>query len=120
MTRLFLYGTLRRGGSAHHRLAGQRFLGEARTAGGYGLFRLSGYPGLVPVPEHVEGVVGEVWEVDAAALARLDAYEGVSEGLYRRETVPLRAPFDGAGVEAYVYARPVTGRAFLGSEWPLG
>lgn len=119
MTRLFLYGTLRRGGSAHHRMSGQRFLGEARTVGGYGLYRLSGYPGLVAVPEHAAGVVGEVWEVDDAALGALDAYEGVSEGLYRREALPLRPPFDRERVEAYLYAHSVAGRAFLGSAWPL-
>lgn len=120
MIRLFLYGTLRRGGSAHHRMSGQRFLGDARTAPGYGLYRLSGYPGLVAVPDHAEGVVGEVWEVDDAALAALDAYEGVPEGLYRREPLPLLAPFAQDRIEAYVYARSVSGREFLGSAWPLG
>ena len=32
MTTLFVYGTLKRGGSNHAHLAGQKFLGPARTA----------------------------------------------------------------------------------------
>jgi gamma-glutamylcyclotransferase (GGCT)/AIG2-like uncharacterized protein YtfP len=31
-TPLFVYGTLKRGGSNHHQLASQTFLGPARTA----------------------------------------------------------------------------------------
>jgi len=37
MTRIFVYGTLKRGGRNHHFMAGQQFVGEARTAPGYTL-----------------------------------------------------------------------------------
>ena len=114
---LFVYGTLKRGGSNHHHLAGQKFLGAARTAAGFRLFDAGGYPGMVAHAGDRDGVTGEVWAVDAAALARLDELEGTAEGLYRRGPVRLRAPFHRRCVDTYFYGRPVEGRRELGSEW---
>ena len=37
MIRLFVYGTLKRGGSNHAQLAGQKFIAEAHTMPGYTL-----------------------------------------------------------------------------------
>jgi gamma-glutamylcyclotransferase (GGCT)/AIG2-like uncharacterized protein YtfP len=48
MTLVFIYGTLKRGGGNHHLLAGQEFRGPARTAPGFTLYELTGYPGMVP------------------------------------------------------------------------
>lgn len=98
-------------------MAGQCFLGLARTISGYRLYDLGGYPGIVARPDDTTGVVGEVWSVDESALQRLDEFEGVHEGLYRRESVPLLPPFADQSVDAYVSALPPTGRADIGSEW---
>ena len=117
MSLVFVYGTLKRGGSNHTHLAGQAFVGEARTAPGFRLYQLDGYPGMVALAGDHAGVTGEVWSVNAACLAQLDLLEGVAEGLYRREPVPLLAPFAGRSVEAYLYARSVAGRKDLGSTW---
>jgi gamma-glutamylcyclotransferase (GGCT)/AIG2-like uncharacterized protein YtfP len=116
-TLLFVYGTLKRGCSNHRYLAGQHFVGLARTPPGYRLYDLGGYPGIVAKPDDRDGVVGEVWSVDDEALTQLDKFEGVHEGLYRREPMPLVAPFAGQKVEAYVSAFPITGRPDVGSEW---
>lgn len=114
---IFVYGTLKRGGSNHHFLAGQKFLGEARTAPGFRLYALGGFPGMVALPGDREGVTGEVWSVDVAGLVRLDALEGLDEGIYRRATIPLLEPFAGRDIETYFYARSVDGRRDLGSTW---
>jgi gamma-glutamylcyclotransferase (GGCT)/AIG2-like uncharacterized protein YtfP len=114
---LFVYGTLKRGGSNTRQMAGAIFIGEARTVPGYRLFALDGFPSLVPLADDRDGVVGEVWSVTPDALARLDRFEGVHEGLYRREAVPLLPPFAGREVHAYVYPHSVAGRADLGSVW---
>ena len=114
---IFVYGTLKRGCSNHHFLAGQEFVGEARTVRGFRLYELSGFPGMVPRAGDQDGVVGEVWSVDAAALVRLDALEGLAEGMYRRERVPLEPPFSGQDIEGYLYNRNVKGRRDLGSRW---
>lgn len=117
-TLVFVYGTLKRGGANHHRLADQTFVAATRTTPGWTLYALEGYPGMVAAPGDADGVTGELWRVDDTTLAALDEFEGVPEGLYRRERVPLAGPPANAMPEAYVYARSVAGRRRLGSTWP--
>jgi gamma-glutamylcyclotransferase (GGCT)/AIG2-like uncharacterized protein YtfP len=116
-TLLFVYGTLKRGCSNHDQLMGQKFVGNARTPPGYRLYDLGGYPGIAVRPDDSGGVVGEVWSVDDAALKRLDHFEGVHEGLYRRVPLPLRPPFADKSVQAYVSELSVTGRPEVGDCW---
>jgi gamma-glutamylcyclotransferase (GGCT)/AIG2-like uncharacterized protein YtfP len=81
---LFVYGTLKRGGSNHHWLQGAGWRGRARLAG-HRLHNLGDYPMAVPG----RGVVhGEVYAVDDAALARLDRLEDVPNE-YQRRICPL-------------------------------
>jgi len=120
MSPVFVYGTLKRGLSNHSFLAGQAFLGEASTCPGYALYDAGGYPGMVADAGARAGISGEVWSVDAACLGRLDALEGTAEGLYRREAVPLAAPFADRVVEAYLFLGGVEGRARLGTDWTEG
>jgi gamma-glutamylaminecyclotransferase len=117
MTLVFVYGTLKRGGVNHGFLAGQQFMGIARTQAGYQLYDLEGFPGMVPDSADHDGVTGEVWAVDAATLAALDELEGLREGLYRREPIALQPPFADHVVESYIYVRSIAGRRSLGSTW---
>ncbi len=116
-TLLFVYGTLKRGGSNHHQLAAQSFVGPARTPPGYRLYDIGGYPGLGAAATDREGVVGEVWSVDEAALLKLDAFEGVPEGLYRREPLQLEPPFAHRRVETYLPALDPSWGREVGTEW---
>jgi gamma-glutamylaminecyclotransferase len=116
-TLLFVYGTLKRGFSNHGHIAGQKFIGLARTTPGYRLYDLGGYPGLVAKSDDHDGVVGEVWSVDEEALQRLDRFEGVHEGLYRRKPLPLLPPFADQNVDAYIPGFLISGRRDIGSEW---
>ncbi|MEO5960307.1 MAG: gamma-glutamylcyclotransferase family protein [Opitutaceae bacterium] len=115
-TLVFVYGTLKRGFSNHSRLAGQKYLGPARTVPGFRLFELDGFPALVAWPEDRAGVVGEVWSVDRDQLLKLDVFEGVQEGMYRREPIALQSPFAQSTVYAYFAGRPTLGRE-IGSTW---
>ena len=119
MTKVFVYGTLKRGGSNHRFLAGQQFLGEARTAPGYTLYALGDYPGMVRAANDQTGVTGEIWAIDATCLDQLDKLEGVAEGLYERVPVKLSPPFADQPVETYLYLRDLTGRPVIGSIWPV-
>src|SRR5688572_23932074 len=114
-TLLFVYGTLKRGCSNHHLLADQTFVASTRTPAGYRLFDFGGYPGIVAMTDDREGVTGEVWSVDDAALQRLDHFEGVHEGLYRREPISLLPPFNKKTVFAYVSELNPAGRREVGS-----
>ncbi len=117
MANIFVYGTLKGGGSNHARLHGRKFLGAAHTMPGYTLYSLGDYPGMVAEASDQEGVHGELWQVDDANLPELDEFEGVPEGLYRRAVVPLVPPHAKLKAEAYFYARPLTGAQRLGSNW---
>jgi gamma-glutamylcyclotransferase (GGCT)/AIG2-like uncharacterized protein YtfP len=73
---VFVYGTLRRGGSNHFRMSGADFVAEGLATGK--IYRIDWYPGLVLGPEGK--VKGEIFSVDAAQLLELDAFEGLSAG----------------------------------------
>ena len=119
MTTVFVYGTLKRGGSNHRFLLGQNFIGPARTAPGYTLYSLGDYPGMVRHPGDITGVTGELWSVDANCLAELDRLEGLDEGLYERAEVQLAPNLFAATAQSYLYRRPHQGFAPLGDTWPV-
>ncbi|MDB6115649.1 MAG: ytfP [Lacunisphaera sp.] len=119
MTLVFVYGTLKRGGSNHLFLAGQRFVGNVRTAPGFTLYSLGDYPGMVRAPGDTAGVAGELWAVDENCLPELDRLEGIDEGLYERIDVLLAPnPFAGSA-QTYLYARAPHGLQPLGDHWPV-
>jgi gamma-glutamylaminecyclotransferase len=100
--KIFVYGSLLRGERYHHHLAGATWLGEAQTEAAYTLVDLGEYPALLDGGE--TSVAGEVYEVDDALLAALDAFEGHPDE-YRRMPVPLL----GIGrVDAYVRPRAMS------------
>ena len=86
--RLFVYGSLKRGGRHHDEwLQGATFLGEAETLAGYQLEPLGEYLALIAAPGSTAVVSGELFEVAASKISVLDAFEGDA---YMRATVPLR------------------------------
>jgi gamma-glutamylcyclotransferase (GGCT)/AIG2-like uncharacterized protein YtfP len=113
--RLFLYGTLKRGGRNHRLMAGQAFAGPAATAPRYRLFDLGPFPGLVEAASGVS-VRGELWDVTPECLAALDCFEGTDVGLFRRAEVELA---DGTRVQGYFYTEGVEGRPDLGEDYRI-
>jgi gamma-glutamylcyclotransferase (GGCT)/AIG2-like uncharacterized protein YtfP len=93
---LFVYGTLCDGGPNHAQMDGARFLRTARTPPRFELVDLGLYPALVAGGH--EAIDGEVYEVQASHLARLDNFEEHPE-FYVRETIRLN---DGDDVYAYL------------------
>jgi len=114
---LFVYGSLKRGAENHRWLKEQHFLANAQTGPGYRMYELDGYPGMLRDGGSADYVTGEIWDVTAAALLELDAFEGVDIGLYRRETVVLAPPHNVLTAEAYIFAGAVVGRKLLGHTW---
>lgn len=109
-TGVFVYGTLLTGEPNHRVLAGAQLVGHARTEPAFELHDLGPFPGLVGGGAHA--VVGEVYEVDAPTLARLDALEG-HPCFYRRTRIALE---DGAKVETYLLTpEQVEGRRVIAS-----
>ena len=109
-TRVFVYGTLLAGEGNHRLLANATLVGEARTEPAFTLHTLGAFPGLVK--GGACSVAGEIYEVDAETLARLDALEGHPR-FYRRTRIALD---DGAIVETYLLTpEQVEGRPVIRS-----
>jgi gamma-glutamylcyclotransferase (GGCT)/AIG2-like uncharacterized protein YtfP len=80
--RLFVNGTLMRGLALHANLDGATFLGEAHTAPLYRLYSINDiHPGMFEVESGGVSVAGEIYEMDEAIWARVEA--GEPPGLYR-------------------------------------
>ena len=108
--RLFIYGTLKRGFPAAGRMAGATYVGDAATEPSWTLLNLGRYPGLVAGRDAVRG---ELYDVPAALLPTLDAYEGVAEGLYDRIAINTTA----GPAETYRYLGPRSHATPCGAEW---
>lgn len=77
---LFSYGTLMSGGAGSELLADCERVETAAVRGT--LFDAGSYPALVLGGE--DRVEGEIWRCPADLLPRLDRYEAVADGLFRR------------------------------------
>jgi gamma-glutamylcyclotransferase (GGCT)/AIG2-like uncharacterized protein YtfP len=107
---LFVYGTLRSGGSQHARMRGAVSLGPARTRPEMTLVDLGWHPAMSRGGD--TAVTGELYAVDAALLAELDEFEEVP-AWYRREPIVLDD-----GREAMTYVLPsATGPRIAGGDW---
>ncbi len=96
---LFVYGTLKANFPNHHLLADARFLGSGHTATKHALYS-AGIP-YATKAESVSPIVGEVYLVDAATLARIDKLEGHPHW-YCREVVTVNLD-EGEPVRAWIY-----------------
>lgn len=84
--KIFVYGTLLSGEPAHGLLGDARFIGAAHTPPAYTLLDLGEYPALVI--GGCDRVAGEIYEIEAARLPELDAYED-APAMYERRQIQL-------------------------------
>ncbi|WP_052573039.1 gamma-glutamylcyclotransferase family protein [Haloferula sp. BvORR071] len=119
---VFVYGTLRRGGSNGFRMNGAKFVGPAHVAGK--LYTISWYPGLVR--DRGTGLVtGEVYGVDPEQLRALDEFEGLAAGEiegseYRRTQVECVVETADGGRAEMVWAYVWKGEVDESKEVPGG
>jgi gamma-glutamylcyclotransferase (GGCT)/AIG2-like uncharacterized protein YtfP len=73
---VFVYGTLRRGGSNHFRMETAEFVGVGKIAGR--IFKIDWYPALVL--GGVCSVMGELYRLGTEHLRALDVFEGIVPG----------------------------------------
>lgn len=112
---VFVYGTLRSGGSNHFRMAGAKFARTALVRGR--LYGIDWFPGLI-LDATGDEVIGEVYEVEAASLDSLDAFEGPQ---YRRVMAELCKNGDDPSAQSawlWVWLGPVDeSRRILTGDW---
>lgn len=73
--RLFVYGTLRKGGVAASYLGEQRLLQQNRQLPGFAMYDAGWYPFVIPAGSE-SVIVGDVYEVEQSLMPTLDEYEG--------------------------------------------
>lgn len=98
MNKVFVYGTLKKGGRLNVHLEKSKFI-EERTLDDYALYNVSWFPGIKKVEKGTGCVKGEVYEVNEHIMKTLDVVEGCPN-LYTRKTLE-----DGTFV--YVYNHEV-------------
>lgn len=104
---VFVYGTLKRGFPNHKFLDGARLLGLAQTVAAYPMLVQGQYfsPALLPEPGQGHRITGELWQVDEAKLAELDALETTHLPTgYIREMIDIER--DGVRARAWTYFKP--------------
>jgi len=97
MSKVFVYGSLRKGGRLHGALNGCELVTTCRTKPEYNLRSLKTFPALCPGGE--TAVLGEVYEVSEATKMRLDQIEGHPH-LYVRTPIVVG---DDLEVETYLF-----------------
>ncbi len=103
--RVFVYGTLKRGFRNAH-WNGARYLGRYRSCEHYPLLVLGPacLPWLSEQPGQGARVFGELYEADAAQLARMDELEELDRAdWYRRGEIELEPEGGGEVLRAWVY-----------------
>jgi len=111
--RLFVYGTLKRGGVRHFVLADQRYLGPARTLPRYALYDLGAYPALVRADDG-QAIEGELYEVAGSLRGELDRVEG-APGWF--DLAPIDLEGQDVPVFAYFYQRAPAGGRLTAGRW---
>lgn len=94
---LFVYGSLKRGMANHPQLQQAVWVGCARLEG-LALYDLGPFPMVIACSEPGSAIEGELYQVNAALLERLDRFEGAPR-LYQRELHRLSS---GEAVWVYV------------------
>jgi gamma-glutamylaminecyclotransferase len=105
--KILALGTLKRGFPLHHGLVGAGFRGEYRTVERFPM--LIAGPWFAPMIFNEPGVghrlTGELYEVDEACLARLDAMESVGQPGNLRILIDVAPLHGGASTRAYAYMK---------------
>lgn len=96
MERVFVYGTLKRGGYNHYILNSSIFEQEIKTKEKYSMYSMGAFP-FVLLAESLVQITGEVFSVTEEVLKRLDILEGYPY-FYNREQILLED-----GTRAWIY-----------------
>ncbi len=82
--KIFVYGTLRKGGTAYHLMNGSKLLEEGITVTGFKLYDAGEYPFAFYTADPADIIKGDLFEIKDEILLSLDEYEGQE---YRRKVL---------------------------------
>jgi gamma-glutamylcyclotransferase (GGCT)/AIG2-like uncharacterized protein YtfP len=91
MTKLFVYGSLKKGFGNHRLLETSEFLGEETLPKeqGFHMISLGSFPAIVPNSIQATPIYGEVYEINEPVFIRIDRLEGYPT-FYNRRLVPTK------------------------------
>jgi len=90
--KIFVYGTLRKGGAAHHFMKGCELLQQGIFVSGIKLYDAGDYPFAVYTADPEDVVTGDLFAIKEEQFLSLDEYEGEE---YQRKILP--------GFDFYIY-----------------
>ncbi|WP_051313622.1 gamma-glutamylcyclotransferase family protein [Sporocytophaga myxococcoides] len=91
--KIFVYGTLRKGGTANHFMKGCKLFHQGISVSGIKLYDAGEYPFAVYTADPEDMVIGDMFAIkDEDILVSLDEYEGEE---YQRKILP--------GFDFYIY-----------------
>jgi gamma-glutamylaminecyclotransferase len=104
-TKVFVYGTLKRGGIYHHYISKEdRFLSTAITKKNYRLFACKECPFLIEQDDkNSYQVHGEIFEVSNDTLLKLDELEEVPDIYYKKDIDVLDSNGNELKILTYFY-----------------
>lgn len=111
LRRVFVYGTLRRGGRNSAILRQARYLGPLTTRPTFTLYDLGAYPGAIS--GGCTALEGEVYEVGQKLLQRLDVLEDVP---YLYDRVIIQSCYGPVSIYLLI-RRPVNARRINHGDW---
>jgi cation transport regulator ChaC len=99
--RYFAYGSNMDRAQMKKRCPTARLEGPAHLMGWRYLVMEHGYATVLPAPGRA--VYGLAWQLGSEDESSLDRYEGVAQGLYRKQDVEIELMADGRRVPAFLY-----------------
>ena len=102
VTRVAVYGSLRRGFHNNLLLNGAEYLGKHVVPEGFRMISLGSFPAVIPAEDDSTGITVEVYSVDHNTLCNLDGLEGHPDW-YKRQKV--ETPYK----RAWMYVMPKDG-----------
>jgi len=115
LSKLFVYGTLKKGYHNHYIIEGSKLINTA-VLSDYAIFDLGSFPGIVR--DHESRVYGELYEISDDLLPRLDRLEGVPY-LYDRATEVVVDSGMNVHTGVYVYVYQLDSGEFIkDGVWP--
>jgi gamma-glutamylcyclotransferase (GGCT)/AIG2-like uncharacterized protein YtfP len=102
LTKVFVYGTLKKGYGNNYLLDDATFISQAETVDNYALFDMGAYPAITTAIPGDSTVKGEVYEVNKNVMNNLDYLENYPD-LYDRSCISVILKETGMKVNAWTY-----------------
>lgn len=82
--KIFVYGTLRINGSAYWKMQNATLIKQGIPIPHYKMYSCGDFPIVVPSPDPLDFIIGDIFEISCQLLTELDLYEELETLAYKR------------------------------------